>query len=98
MADGSGDGESSVAETDQEQATHGSGGEERGAPGPTFWPIAFALGIALVLIGVVLNWVVFGIGIGVAAVAAMGWIYESTRRLRRSERAGNAGCGGTGRG
>ena len=85
MADGSGDGESGVAETDQEQATHGSGGEERGAPGPTVWPILFALGIALILIGVVLNWVVFGIGIGVAAIAAMGWIYGSTRRLRRSE-------------
>jgi Rieske Fe-S protein len=85
VANGSGDGDNGVAETDQEQATHGSGDEGRRASGPTFWPIAFAIGIALILIGVVLNWVVFGIGVGIAVIAAMGWIRESTRRLRSSE-------------
>jgi menaquinol-cytochrome c reductase iron-sulfur subunit len=81
---GSGDEKSSVAETDQQQANPDSRSEELAAPGPSIWPIAFALGIALVLVGVVLNWVVFGIGIGIALAAGLAWVYRSTRRLRQA--------------
>jgi quinol---cytochrome c reductase iron-sulfur subunit, bacillus type len=81
---GSGDDKSSVAETDQQQANHDSRSEQLAAPGPSIWPIAFALGIALVLVGVVLNWVVFGIGIGIALAAGLAWVYRSTRRLRQA--------------
>lgn len=83
MAAGSGDEVDGVAETDEEQATHVSGGGEHPPPGPTIWPIGFALGIALILVGVVLNWVVFGIGVGLALFTGIGWVYQSTERLRR---------------
>lgn len=80
---GSGDEVDGVAETDQEQATHGSGGAGHPPPGPTIWPIGFAIGIALILVGVVLNWVVFGIGVGLTLFSGIGWVYQSTERLRR---------------
>ena len=87
-----------MAETDQEQATHGSGGEERGsARADGLADPASALGIALVLIGVVLNWVVFGIGIGVAAIAAMPMDLRVDAAPAPLRGAGNARCGGTGR-
>lgn len=72
-----------VAETDQGQATHGSGEGGHPPPGPTIWPIGFAIAIALILVGVVLNWVVFGIGVGLALFSGLGWVYQSSERLRR---------------
>ena len=58
---------------------------ESGPPpssGRSVWPICFAIGVILILIGVVLNWVVFGIGVGIAALAGMFWVWDSTRTMR----------------
>jgi menaquinol-cytochrome c reductase iron-sulfur subunit len=41
---------------------------------PSLWPWAFALGVALVLIGLVFSWIAFGIGLVVAAAAGFLWV------------------------
>jgi len=52
-------------------------------PGPTIWPFAFAGGVALLLVGLIINWVLAAIGAGVALVFAFLWIREATREVRR---------------
>jgi Rieske Fe-S protein len=53
-------------------------GEPRRSP-LSLWPLFFAGGIATLLVGVVTNWVVFGIGCAVAAVAGAAWAIDSVR-------------------
>jgi menaquinol-cytochrome c reductase iron-sulfur subunit len=58
-------------------------GEAQG-PSPTIWPVGFAAGIALVLIGLVIgNWPVVAIGGGLAVVFGFLWVRELTREIRR---------------
>jgi Rieske Fe-S protein len=51
-------------------------------PSPSIWPFAFAGGIALVLLGVVVNWWIAVIGAGVALVFGFLWIREVTAEVR----------------
>jgi type IV secretory pathway TrbD component len=46
-------------------------------PGPSFLPVMLAFGITLALVGVVLTWVVFGIGFVIFLVALIRWIRET---------------------
>lgn len=48
-------------------------------PRPTIWPFLFAGGVALLLVGVALNWVIFGIGAGIAVLAGAIWAWEQMR-------------------
>jgi hypothetical protein len=48
-------------------------------PSPTIWPFAFAAGIALVLIGLIVNWIVAAIGAVLAVVFGLLWIRDATR-------------------
>jgi menaquinol-cytochrome c reductase iron-sulfur subunit len=48
----------------------------------SIWPIGFAAGVALLLVGVVLNWVVFGIGVGIAVLFGALWVYQAARSRR----------------
>ena len=52
-------------------------------PSPTIWPFAFAAGIALLLIGLVVNWILAAIGAAIALVFGFLWIREATREVRR---------------
>lgn len=52
-------------------------GEQVHMPGATFLPAAVALGITLILIGVVVNWVVFAFGAVITVVAIVRWIRET---------------------
>ena len=52
-------------------------------PSPTIWPFAFAAGIALLLIGLVVNWILAAIGAAVALIFGFLWIREATREVRR---------------
>jgi Rieske Fe-S protein len=45
-------------------------------------PIGFAAGLALLLVGVVLNWVVFGIGIALVVVFGYLWVWQGTQAKR----------------
>jgi len=49
-------------------------GEAIHLPGPSYLPVIVAAGVAIALVGVVLNWVVFGIGLATAAIAIVRWI------------------------
>lgn len=49
---------------------------------PSIWPFAFALGIAVTLIGLVVSWVVAAIGGVIALVFGFLWIRDATREVR----------------
>ena len=72
-----------MAEHHQEQDPAESGNGRPPSSSGSLWPIGFALGIVLILIGVVLNWVVFGIGVGITGLCGMLWVWDSTRELRK---------------
>jgi Rieske Fe-S protein len=48
-------------------------------PGASLWPIGFALGVVLILVGIVLTWIVAVIGAAIAVFCATLWIRDSTR-------------------
>ena len=51
-------------------------------PAPSIWPIGFAIGIACVLIGLVISWLVAVIGGAIALVFGFLWIRDVTRPVR----------------
>jgi menaquinol-cytochrome c reductase iron-sulfur subunit len=52
-------------------------------PSATIWPFAFAGGVALLLVGLVVNWVIAAAGTGIALVFGFLWIREVTTEVRR---------------
>jgi Rieske Fe-S protein len=52
-------------------------------PSPTIWPFAFAGGVALLLVGLIISWVLAAIGAAIAVVFGFLWIREATREVRR---------------
>ncbi|MEP7225527.1 MAG: cytochrome c oxidase subunit 4 [Actinomycetota bacterium] len=57
-------------------------GAEPHLPSPTIWPFAFAGGVALVLVGLIINWWLAVIGAVIAVVFGFLWIREATREVR----------------
>jgi type IV secretory pathway TrbD component len=51
-------------------------GEAIHLPGPSYLPVLVAFGATIVLVGVVLNWVIFGIGMAIMVVAIVRWVSE----------------------
>lgn len=56
--------------------------EEPHLPSPTIWPFAFAAGVALVLIGLIVSWIVAAVGAVLAIVFGALWIRDATRGVR----------------
>jgi hypothetical protein len=52
-------------------------GEQVHLPGATYLPAWTAFGITIALVGVILNWVIVGIGAAIAGVAIVRWIKEA---------------------
>jgi menaquinol-cytochrome c reductase iron-sulfur subunit len=52
------------------------------APGPSLWPIGFAIGIACLLLGLVVSWIVVAIGAVLAVVFGILWARDVTRGVR----------------
>ena len=52
-------------------------GEVIHLPGPSFLPVLVAAGITIAVVGVVLNWIVFGIGVAIAVVTIWRWAAET---------------------
>jgi menaquinol-cytochrome c reductase iron-sulfur subunit len=48
-------------------------------PGPSLWPAGFAVGVVALLVGVVVNWVIAGIGGVIAAVFGFLWARDVAR-------------------
>ena len=46
-------------------------------PDPSYLPVVVALGITIALIGVVMSWVIFGIGALIFLVAVVRWIRDT---------------------
>jgi Rieske Fe-S protein len=51
-------------------------------PPPSLWPIGFAVGIACILAGLVLSWVVAAVGAVIAIIFGFLWIRDVTRPVR----------------
>jgi quinol---cytochrome c reductase iron-sulfur subunit, bacillus type len=52
-------------------------------PSPTIWPFAFAAGVALLLVGLIINWILAAIGAVLVLVFGFLWIREATSEVRR---------------
>jgi Rieske Fe-S protein len=48
--------------------------EHSDAPGSSLWPAGFALGIAVLLVGIVESWIIAAVGAVIAIVCAMLWV------------------------
>jgi menaquinol-cytochrome c reductase iron-sulfur subunit len=52
-------------------------------PPPSLWPVGFAIGIACVLVGLVVSWIVAGVGAALTLVFGFLWIRDVTRDMTR---------------
>ncbi len=57
--------------------------EEIHLPEPSYLPVLVALGITLAIVGVVLTWVITGIGVVIAVFAAVRWIRQTREEMAR---------------
>ena len=55
--------------------------EEIHLPEPSYLPALVALGITLALVGVILTWVLTGIGAVIAIVAVVRWIRQTREEM-----------------
>jgi len=51
-------------------------------PGPSLWPIGFAIGVACLLVGLVISWILTAIGAVVAVAFGILWARDVTREVR----------------
>jgi type IV secretory pathway TrbD component len=52
-------------------------GEAIHLPGPSYLPVIVAAGTTIAVVGVVLNWVMCGIGVAITLVAVLRWARET---------------------
>jgi Rieske Fe-S protein len=57
-------------------------GEKPHLPGPSLWPVGFAVGIACVLIGLVVSWPVAAVGAALTLIFGFLWIRDVTNDVR----------------
>jgi hypothetical protein len=55
--------------------------EEVHLPEPSYLPALTALGVTLALVGVVLSWIICGIGVVIAVVAIARWIRQTREEM-----------------
>jgi type IV secretory pathway TrbD component len=54
-------------------------GETVHLPGPSYLPVALAFGLTIAIVGIVLNWVIVGIGVVITLIVLVRWIGETRR-------------------
>ena len=59
-----------------------TGHNSQHTPGPSLWPIGFAIGVACLLLGLVVSWIVAAIGVVIAVVFGILWARDVTRDVR----------------
>ena len=64
-----------------EQESHAEGHEAIHLPPPSIWPPVLALGIALLLTGLILNPVVLIAGVVIALAATILWVRDARREF-----------------
>jgi len=57
-------------------------GDAAHLPGPSFWPILLAIGIAMSLIGVITKIEVVVVGLALTLVSLFGWVREARHEYR----------------
>jgi hypothetical protein len=67
--------------TEPEQGSHGEGHDAIHLPPPSIWPPVLALGIALILTGLILNLVALIAGVIIAVTATALWIRDARREF-----------------
>ena len=53
--------------------------DQQHLPGPSVWPIGFAIGVACMLVGIVVSWIVLAAGAAIAVLCAAMWIRDASR-------------------
>ena len=56
-------------------------GEAIHLPGPSYLPAIVAAGVTIALVGVVLSWVVCGIGVVIALIAIFRWVGQARQDM-----------------
>ena len=56
--------------------------DEPHLPGPSLWPIGFAIGVACVLVGLIVSWPAVAVGAAIAVVSGFLWIRDATRGMQ----------------
>ena len=56
-------------------------GETVHLPGPSYLPVATAFGLTIAVVGVVLSWVIVGIGLVIAVIAIVRWVRETRHEI-----------------
>ncbi len=67
---------------EESESAGGEGHPQEHLPGPSFWPVLLALGVAMSLIGVITKLVVVIVGLVIVVVALGGWIRDARREYR----------------
>ena len=63
-----------------------SGGEHKShAPSPSLWPVGFAVGIAILLAGLIVNWFVVVLGAVIALVFGFLWVRDASSEMREHD-------------
>jgi type IV secretory pathway TrbD component len=56
-------------------------GEAIHLPGPSYLPIVTAVGLMVVVVGVVRSWIIVGIGLIITLVAVVRWVRETRQDI-----------------
>jgi hypothetical protein len=67
--------------SDAERETHPDSHEAFHLPPPSIWPAVLALGIALLLTGLVLNLILLIVGVIIAVTATALWVRDARREF-----------------
>lgn len=67
---------------DQEPVSHSEGHEAFHLPPPSIWPVVLAVGLALLLTGLIINPVVVLVGAVTSLSAAALWTRDARRQFR----------------
>ena len=67
--------------TDPQRESHAEGHGAFHLPPPSIWPAVLALGIALLLTGLILNLVVLAVGVVLSVAATALWVRDARREF-----------------
>jgi hypothetical protein len=67
--------------TEAEQGSHAEGHDAIHLPPPSIWPPLLALGIALILTGLIVNLVMLVAGVVIAVAATALWVRDARREF-----------------
>jgi len=56
-------------------------GEAIHLPGPSYLPVIVALGTTIAIVGIVINWFVFGAGLLITLYAILRWVGDTRRDI-----------------